>query len=290
MMRSSTTSPKPDFTGSWTHCMHCAHMKTWAIFKGHRMVPAMVLLVLLALFVTGCSRRRTTARTPVSTRPPLASVVGASEEGIASWYGHPYHGRRTANGEIYDQEQMTAAHPSLAFHTWVRVYNLDNGKETEVRINDRGPFAKGRAIDLSRAAAREIDMIGPGTARVRVVVTKEPPPRTTPTASTPSTPPPPAIPQTPAPAPSPTQSQPTQASVSPSGYALQFGAFRLRQNADNLMRRVLEVLPDARVVESKESPGLWLVLAGNGLGLEDAGRLAQQLDQDFPRVFPVPSH
>lgn len=56
------------------------------------------------------------------------------------------------------------------------------------------------------------------------------------------------------------------------------------------MRRVLEVLPDARVVESKESPGLWLVLAGNGLGLEDAGRLAQQLDQDFPRVFPVPSH
>lgn len=89
---------------------------------------------------------------------------------MASWYGHPYHGRPTASGEIYDMERDTAAHRTFSFGTWVRVVNLSNGKHTEVRINDRGPFKRGRIIDLSRSAAREIDMIGPGTAKVRVTV------------------------------------------------------------------------------------------------------------------------
>jgi rare lipoprotein A len=96
--------------------------------------------------------------------------VGVSETGIASWYGHPYHGRPTASGEIYDMHEMTAAHRYFAFGTRVRVDNLDNGRSTEVRINDRGPFKKGRIIDLSRAAAEKVDMIGPGTARVRIRV------------------------------------------------------------------------------------------------------------------------
>ncbi|TAK54746.1 MAG: septal ring lytic transglycosylase RlpA family protein [Bacteroidetes bacterium] len=92
------------------------------------------------------------------------------EEGVASYYADPYHGRKTSNGETYDMYEMTAAHQTLPFNTKVKVTNLDNQKTTVVRINDRGPFAKDRIIDLSVAAAREIDMIGPGTARVRLEV------------------------------------------------------------------------------------------------------------------------
>ena len=100
--------------------------------------------------------------------------LGTVETGIASWYGPPYHGRATASGEIFDMEKLTAAHPSFAFGTWLRVENLDSGKNVVVRVNDRGPFVKKRIIDLSRAAAREIDMIGPGTARVKLVVIRQP--------------------------------------------------------------------------------------------------------------------
>ncbi len=96
--------------------------------------------------------------------------VGSAQRGIASWYGPGYHGRATASGEIYDMDRFTAAHRNFAFGTRVRVHNLDNGRMTQVRINDRGPFKKGRIIDLSRSAARDLDMIRPGTARVRVVV------------------------------------------------------------------------------------------------------------------------
>lgn len=93
-----------------------------------------------------------------------------SEEGMASWYGPGFDGKRTASGEVYDMEDMTAAHKRLPFGTRVQVYNVDNGLRTEVRINDRGPFVDGRIIDLSQAAARAIDMLGPGTARVRITV------------------------------------------------------------------------------------------------------------------------
>lgn len=102
---------------------------------------------------------------------PMESVTtGWQEEGEASWYGPGFHGRQTASGEVYDMEAMTAAHRELPFGSRVRVVNLDNGRETSVRINDRGPFARGRVLDLSRAAAREIDMLGSGTARVRIEV------------------------------------------------------------------------------------------------------------------------
>lgn len=96
----------------------------------------------------------------------------AIETGVASWYGPNFHGKLTANGETYDMDGMTAAHRTLPFDTEVVVENLDNGTTTRVRINDRGPFAKDRIIDLSRAAAREIGMIGPGTARVRLYLVK----------------------------------------------------------------------------------------------------------------------
>ena len=102
--------------------------------------------------------------------------IGHTESGIASWYGNPYHGRRAANGEIYDMEKLTAAHRTFAFGTWVRVHNLDNGKTVDVRITDRGPYAKGRDIDLSQAAAREIGLTRQkGEAPVKIEAAIPPP-------------------------------------------------------------------------------------------------------------------
>ena len=96
--------------------------------------------------------------------------IGYTEEGNASWYGNPFHGRRSSNGEVYDMYKMTAAHRTLPFETMVRVTNLNNGKTTTVRITDRGPFVDNRIIDLSQAAAREIESIGPGVVPVRIEV------------------------------------------------------------------------------------------------------------------------
>jgi rare lipoprotein A len=126
--------------------------------------------------VTGCARK-TSAHVPSSVKP---APIGETETGIASWYGVPYNGRRSANGEVYDMEKLTAAHRSLPFDTWVEVTNLANRKSVDVRITDRGPFVKGRIIDLSLAAAREIDMVAAGTVRVRIKVI----PKKQPVAST----------------------------------------------------------------------------------------------------------
>ena len=92
------------------------------------------------------------------------------EEGLASWYGEEYHGRKTANGETYDMYAMTAAHRILPFNAFVRVINMENGKRAELRINDRGPFIPGRIIDLSQSGARVIGILETGTARVSVEV------------------------------------------------------------------------------------------------------------------------
>ena len=122
-------------------------------------------LPLLALLVGAAGCARAPAPEPMRTVD-----TGWQQEGEASWYGPGFHGRQTASGEVYDMEAMTAAHNQLPFGSRIRVLNLDNGRETQVRINDRGPFARGRVLDLSRAAAREIGMLGPGTARVRIEV------------------------------------------------------------------------------------------------------------------------
>jgi rare lipoprotein A len=100
----------------------------------------------------------------------LDSAKGFKERGDASWYGKKFHGRDTANGERYDMYQMTAAHKHLPLPSYVKVTNLENGKSTIVRVNDRGPFHGGRIIDLSYAAATKIDMLKKGTARVEIEV------------------------------------------------------------------------------------------------------------------------
>src|SRR5262252_4828359 len=106
---------------------------------------------------------------PVSHPSARASEL----EGLASYYAEPYHGRRTASGEIFDTYQgLTAAHRTLPFNTMVRVTNKTNGREVDVKINDRGPFVEGRVIDLSLRAARQIDLVGPGVAPVKLKVLK----------------------------------------------------------------------------------------------------------------------
>jgi len=100
---------------------------------------------------------------------PLPDARGFTQKGIASWYGEDFHGKKTSSGEIYDMYAESAAHKTLPLGTIVRVRNLDNNREMEIRINDRGPFVTGRVIDLSYACASRLGVVGPGTAPVEVV-------------------------------------------------------------------------------------------------------------------------
>lgn len=106
---------------------------------------------------------------PATAQAINSKILSAkSQKGTASFYARDFHGRRTANGETFNMEKLTAAHPTLPFGTFVRVTNLSNGKDVVVRINDRGPYVKGRIIDLSKSAAREIGLLRPGIAEVKV--------------------------------------------------------------------------------------------------------------------------
>ncbi|HXO87943.1 MAG TPA: septal ring lytic transglycosylase RlpA family protein [Candidatus Acidoferrales bacterium] len=150
---------------------------------------AALLACAVAMISTGCAHRTQTSQPPVQYPPSQASAAPPAierqpaipgqyvEEGVASWYGDPFNGRRAANGEIYDMHQFTAAHRTLPFGAIVRVTNLRNGKQTEVRITDRGPFVADRVIDLSLSAAQAIDMVGPGTAPVRLEILGGPNPQ-----------------------------------------------------------------------------------------------------------------
>ena len=124
-----------------------------------RLFAALVLTVAL---VTACS-----SRTPV-VKEPVVKEPGYHAVGLASYYGRKFHGRRTASGEHYNMQALTAAHRTLAFGSRVEVTNLKNGRKVRVRINDRGPFIKGRIIDLSYAAAKQIGMLSRGVARVKI--------------------------------------------------------------------------------------------------------------------------
>lgn len=127
------------------------------------------MAVASAIALAGCSGGRPATRSaappPTAPAPPAAP---APLEGTASFYGQWHHGRLTASGDVFDMNKLTAAHRTLPFGTRVRVTNLDNGRQVDVRINDRGPYSKRRILDLSRAAAKELRMIEAGVARVRI--------------------------------------------------------------------------------------------------------------------------
>ena len=223
------------------------------------------LVVAVSLTALGCAHKKTartahvppppaeTARSRPSkgntrpARPPdfeAAPATGSVENGIASWYGHPYHGRVAANGEIYDMEQLTAAHRTLPFNTWVHVVNLTNTKTVDVRITDRGPFIEGRVIDLSHAAAKAIDLIGPGTANVRLEILSIP-------------------------------------SAVPKGvYAVQVAAFRDKSKAERARERLESQYGTARVVFRQGNPALWRVLVGSEKTEDGAAALRLKISKE----------
>ncbi len=199
------------------------------------------------------------------------------QTGIASWYGDgdDFHGKRTANGEIYDMDKLTAAHKTLPFHTLVEVENVDNRKKVTVRINDRGPFIEGRIIDLSRIAAKRIGIYGQGTAPVHLRVVKLPDSGKTvqyvqptadkqPTDSTDTSPP---------------VTAPVQPiSISPGTFYLQAGAFGSMKNAKRLLRSIKAVLPEVPFkIEKKD--GLYKIVSDWLASREEAEKLKERLDE-----------
>ena len=202
--------------------------------------------MLAGLALAGCAKKHHTSALPV---PP--SLVNG-ETGLASWYGHPYHGRPAANGEIYDMEKLTAAHRTLPFGTWVRVVNLTNGKTVDVRIIDRGPFVENRIIDLSHAAAIAIDLIGPGVAPVRLDILSVP-----------------AI------------------ASGENWYGVQAGAFLDRGRAENLRALLDRDFGPAHLVQRADTLSLWRVVVGRVATFQAATALAQRVRQESGSAFVV---
>ena len=129
---------------------------------------AVFAIATICAMIAACSAR------PPAPLPPTP-IPRSSLVGVASWYGPGFNGHRTSSGEVYNQEDLTAASKLFPLGTHIMVTNLSNGRAVEVAINDHGPYAKGRMIDLSYRAARVLGMIGPGTARVRMDVLSTPP-------------------------------------------------------------------------------------------------------------------
>jgi rare lipoprotein A len=199
----------------------------------HKSLHSAIAPLAIALLAVGCA-----------SAPPAGP--GESQRGLASWYGPGFHGRQTANNETYDMHAMTAAHKSLPFDTVVEVRNLDNNRRTRVRINDRGPFVRGRIIDLSRAAAEALGMLGPGTARVVITIVQ------------------------------PSQRQARRDGTAGKGWVVQAGAFSDRARAAERARR-LERHGQVRVVSEG---GLHKVLLGPWRQQGEAERVVTQLRRE----------
>jgi rare lipoprotein A len=208
-------------------------------------------ILLLVLIISGAcgGKKRPVIRPPASPPSSVEAGIYFDLEGIASYYGDPFDGRRAANGEIFDKHAMTAAHRTLPFNTRVRVHNLDNKRDVDVRINDRGPYVFGRIIDLSEEAGRRLGLAGPGTARVRLTVL----------------------------------SSPAETGVS---YAVQVGAFSNRANADSLRQRLLRRYQIVTVIPFNSMNGvLYRVRVGADPSPSRANLLARQLQgENLPAV------
>lgn len=218
---------------------------------------------------------------PVSSGK-TSSVLPTSElQGLASYYAEPYHGRRTASGEIFDSyQELTAAHRTLPFNTLVKVTNQENGKGVEVRINDRGPFVDGRVIDLSLKAAREIDMVRSGTARVKLTVVKEGPPTAARTPRTPTTPTTPALA-----IPNPSSSASTAAS--PAAFTVQVGAFESREVAESLKKDLEQRHQDVTIETFSTTHTFYRVRVGRLIDMAAAEQLVRLLRQEKFDPFVV---
>jgi rare lipoprotein A len=194
--------------------------------------------------------------TPPGARQPAKSAaalpIGYTEEGVASWYGIPYHGRKAADGEVYDMETLVAAHRVMPFNTWLKVTNLANSKTVNVRIIDRGPFVDGRLIDLSKAAARQIALIGPGIGRVRLEVIAAP-------ADIPAD----------------------------DFYAVQVGAFSVYETAERIRAGFEQRFGVAKLVPKLGTVPMWRVLVGKEPTVAGAQQIANTLNSEKRDVFVV---
>ncbi len=198
---------------------------------------------------------------------PLAHARGFEEEGLASWYGREFHGRRTSNGEVYDMYGVTAAHKTLPLGTYVRVHNLANDRTLDVRINDRGPFVRGRIIDLSYTAAQKLGVVGPGTAPVKIMALGAP-------AA-------PAAPGQPA--------RYVPLDYYSGNFTFQVGAFTERTNAERLVQRLAAAYPNAHMVPYFDGRRtFYRVRVGRQTQLEAANAYEETLKQQgFPETFIV---
>src|SRR5260370_4454862 len=212
-----------------------------------RRFAGVLIVVPAILLLSDCGKKRHAARAL-----PSAPSLRSGETGMASWYGHPYHGRAAANGEIYDMEKLTAAHRTLPFGTWVRVTNLTNDKSVEVRIIDRGPFVGGRIIDLSHAAAEVIGLVGPGIAQVRLDIVSAP-----------------------------------VVAAAENWYAVQAGAFREKDRAEGLRVSMEREYGSARLVFRGATVALWRGLVGREATEDAADVLAQRERQEAGAAFVV---
>jgi rare lipoprotein A len=193
---------------------------------------------------------------------PKHSRLIKSQEGIASWYGKDFHGKRTSNGDIYDMHKLTAAHKELPLGTRVRVTNLENRRQVDVLINDRGPFVRGRIIDLSYAAAKALDMVDQGTALVRITLL------------------------------SPPQGGKSSGSPAISYYGIQAGSFTKQENARELYEK-LQALTQNVFMQTTSCGGrtCYQVRAGWFVNRRQAEELAQRLkNKGFEAIIISQDH
>lgn len=197
-------------------------------FKKIKFLYFVVLIIILA----SCARMR-------------YFPTGNVQRGLASWYGEDFHGKTTSSREVYNMFDMTAAHKTLPFETYVMVTNLENGKSVIVRINDRGPFIKGRIIDLSFAAAKVLDMVGPGVVPVRVEVLE----RYSPKKST-------------------------------QKFSVQVGAFIYKDNAESLKRKLQKKYRNVYIAKFETPHQTYYRVRIKARSLESAKKIAQKLLRD----------
>lgn len=208
---------------------------------------------------------------------PMKQARGFTQTGVASWYGKQFHGRRTSSGERYDMYKMTAAHPVLPLPSFVRVRNLDNGREAVVRVNDRGPFLNNRVIDLSYAAAHKLDFAKRGTARVHIsvitpgeTVAKTPVVDVQRPVSTAALPP----------------VSPTPSALPGSRIYVQVGVFQQVANATTVKQQLLSLgyrsveLQSPAQTDSTSTPALYRVRVGPVADMETANALLSRLARD----------
>ncbi len=251
---------------------------------------ALALGVLALIAPAACHKKRKSARVPHAPGPAVERPkIGWTETGIASWYGIPYHGRQAANGEIYDMNELTAAHRTLPFGSIVKVTSATSNSSVTVRITDRGPFVGDRIIDLSKQAARQIDMIGPGTMKVKLQLVAYGPPRlgAKPVIQAQQPAPERQPEQQRAPERQPDRQAQEQETPQLSGYAVQVGLYNDKAKAESLKERLSRRYQPVTLVPREGARTQWRVLVGDKPSEAEAEALAVVLRKQVGEALVV---